>query len=150
MVSLLFAAVFVLDALGMPRRGLLHGGRRCGCRHGSGVGGSAEYGGGRGQVGVLLQPLQEHVEHGDLPEGLALALHGLEGRRVAVVILILVLLLLLLLPPPRMLPDAGLFPVDRLLVDLKGGWLALKMTEQRAHSIVFVVDCMIVIYLDIP
>ena len=70
------------------------------------------------QYPTNLQPLQEHVEHGDLPEGglVALARHGLEGRRAVVVWVVLQVLL----PPPRVLPDAGLFPVNRLLVVLKG------------------------------
>ena len=104
-----------LEALGR-RGGLLpHGprGRRCG-----GGGGTAEDGGGGGQVGVLLQPLQEHVEHGDLAEGPPLALRGLEGRRRHRADVVVVWVLLLLLPPPRMLAD---LPVCRLLVELKRG-----------------------------
>merc|ERR1719445_1497529 len=100
LLRLLLAANFLLAALDpLGRRGglLPHGPR--GRRDGGGSG-TAEDGGGGGQVGVLLQPLQEHVEHGDLAEGPPLALRGLEGRRrhradVVVVVVVRVLLLLL-------------------------------------------------------
>merc|ERR1719445_1273125 len=65
LLRLLLAAI---DPLGR-RGGLLPHGPR-GRRDGGGSG-TAEDGGGGGQVGVLLQPLQEHVEHGDLALPLA-------------------------------------------------------------------------------
>ena len=116
-----------LEPLGR-RGGLLPHGPR-GLRGGDGGGGTAQDGGGGGQVGVLLQPLQEHVEHGYLAEGPPLAMRGLEGRRRhrADVVVVGVLLRLL---PPGVLADPRLLPVCRLLVELKGG-ARLKMSVQQ-------------------